>query len=254
MTSPDLPALLELAGQLARDAGAIIMGFRARGFVVDRKHDRTPVTEADHAAEAAILAGLAATGIPVVAEEQAAAGIVMHACPLYWLVDPLDGTREFAAGRDSFTVNIGLVAHDRPLLGAVYLPAHGELFLGGPNLGAWREDASGRHAIRVRRVPAEGATMYGSRHYADNPRLADFAAQHRVARIINIGSAEKFCRVAEGAGDLYPRFGPTMEWDTAAPQAVVEAAGGSCSTLDGATLRYGKPGWRNPDFLVRGAA
>jgi 3'(2'), 5'-bisphosphate nucleotidase len=254
MTAPDLPSLLELAGRLARDAGAIIMDFRARGFAVDRKHDRTPVTEADHAAEAAILAGLAQTGIPVVAEEQAASGIVMHASALYWLVDPLDGTREFAAGRDSFTVNIGLVAHDRPLLGAVHLPAHGQLFLGGPGLGAWREDASGRHAISARRVPAEGATMYGSRHYADNPRLADFAAAHRVAKIINIGSAEKFCRVAEGAGDLYPRFGPTMEWDTAAPQAVVEAAGGSCTTFDGAPLRYGKPGWRNPDFLVRGGA
>lgn len=254
MTSPDLPALLALAGSLARDAGAIILGFRARGFAVDRKHDRTPVTEADHAAEAAILAGLLATGIPVVAEEQAAAGIVVEACPLYWLVDPLDGTREFAAGRDSFTVNIGLVAQDRPLLGAVHLPAHDALFLGGTGLGAFREDASGRHAIRVRPVPAEGATMYGSRHYSDNPRLAAFAARHRVARVINIGSAEKFCRVAEGSGDLYPRFGPTMEWDTAAPQAVLEAAGGRCTTFDGAPLAYGKPGWRNPDFLAQGAA
>ncbi len=251
---PDLPALLELSGRLAREAGAIILAVRAQGFAVDRKQDRSPVTEADTRAEAAILAGLAATGIPVVAEEQAAAGIVVAACPLYWLVDPLDGTREFAAGRDSFTVNIGLVADGAPVLGAVYLPAHQELFLGFCGHGAWREDKSGRHAIRVRKTPPEGPTVYGSHHYANDPRLAEFCADHAAAKIINIGSAEKFCRVAEGAGDLYPRFGPTMEWDTAAPQAVVEAAGGSCATFDGARLGYGKPGWRNPDFLVRGAA
>lgn len=257
---PDTDALLALAERLAREAAAVIMAWRARGAAVETKADDTPVTEADRAAERLILAGLRAAtpGIPVIAEEEVASGREtgreMGPAPAFWLVDPLDGTREFAAGRPEFAVNIGLVHAGRPVLGAVALPASGELFAGIVGVGAWKEDAGGRRPIAARLVPAEGPVVFASRHYADDPRIAAFAASHRAARIVNAGSAVKFCRVAEGAADLYPRFGLTMEWDTAAPQAIVEAAGGAVTTADGAPLAYGKPGWRNPDFLCRGRA
>ena len=245
---------LELAARLARDAAAAIMGVRAAGVTVTRKPDRTPVTEADHAAEALSVAGLreATPEIPVIAEEEIAAGRVERPAERFWLVDPLDGTREFAAGRDEFAVCIGLVAHRRPVLGAVALPASGELFLGLPGAGAWKQDAAGRRPIAARRPPPEGLTVFASRQYAGDPRLASYLADLPVARVLHAGSALKFCRVAEGTADLYPRFGRTMEWDTAAPQAVVEAAGGSVRTADGAPLGYAKPGFVNPDFICRG--
>lgn len=249
------PQCLELAARLALEAGAAIMAVRRAGVTVARKQDRTPVTEADHAAEALIVAGLRAAtpAIPVIAEEEIAAGRVERAGARFWLVDPLDGTREFAAGRDEFAVCIGLVEDGRPVLGAVALPATGELFLGLVGEGAWKQDGTGRRRIAARRAPAEGLTVFASRHLADDPRLARYLGGQTVARLVNAGSALKFCRVAEGAADLYPRFGRTMEWDTAAPQAVVEAAGGSVHTADGAPLRYGKPGFENPDFICRGA-
>jgi 3'(2'), 5'-bisphosphate nucleotidase len=240
--------LLDHAARLALAAGEAIMAARARGCLVRTKHDDSPVTEADHAAEALILTGLARLGIPVVAEEAEAAGAGMVACAEYWLVDPLDGTREFAAGRDSFAVNIGLVRDGAPVLGAVLLPASAELFTGIVGVGAWRNGA----AIATRATPKAGPVVFASHHYANDPRIAAFAAQQRAAHVVHVGSAEKFCRLAEGAGDLYPRFGPTMEWDTAAPQAVLEAAGGSVADAGGAPLRYGKPGWRNGDFVARG--
>jgi 3'(2'), 5'-bisphosphate nucleotidase len=253
---PDPAALLPLAARLAREAAAVIMDLRARGAAVETKADDTPVTEADRAAERLIVAGLRAAtpGIPVIAEEEVASGRETGPGPAFWLVDPLDGTREFAAGRPEFAVNIALVRGGRPVLGAVALPATGELFSAVVGAGAWKEDASGRRPIAARAVPAAGAVVFASRHYADDPRIAAFAEAHGAARVVNAGSALKFCRVAEGVADLYPRFGSTMEWDTAAPQAIVEAAGGSVTTADGAPLGYGKPGWRNPDFLCRGRA
>jgi 3'(2'), 5'-bisphosphate nucleotidase len=252
----DLQALLDHAARLAGDAAAAIMAVRARGCAVETKPDDTPVTEADRAAEAIIAAGLRAATpeIAVIAEEEVAAGRVVSPGALFWLVDPLDGTREFAAGRDEFAVNIGLVRDGAPLLGAVALPATGELFSGIVGRGAWKGTGAGRRPISARAMPAEGPVVLGSRHYADDPRIAAFAAAHRAQRLVNLGSAVKFCRVAEGGADLYPRFGVTMEWDTAAPQAIVEAAGGSVQGIDGAPLRYGKPGWRNPDFVCRGRA
>lgn len=232
------------------------MAVRARGCAVETKEDDTPVTEADRAAEAIIVAGLRAAtpDIPVIAEEEVAAGRVVSPGPVFWLVDPLDGTREFAAGRDEFAVNVGLVRAGVPLLGAVALPASGELFGGIVAAGAWKEVGGVRRPIAARPTPAGGPVVLGSRHYADDPRIAAFAAAHRAQRLVNLGSAVKFCRVAEGEADLYPRFGVTMEWDTAAPQAIVEAAGGTVVTEDGLPLRYGKPGWRNPDFVCRGRA
>lgn len=248
-------ALLSLAADLARRAAGVIMSIRARGFETETKSDASPVTEADRAAEALILAGLRAAtpDIPVVAEEEIAAGHAPEYGPVFWLVDPIDGTREFAAMREDFTVNIGLVHDGRVALGVVGLPAHGEMFGGIVGRGAWKRNGAGERPIRVRPVPAAGLDVLASRHYAGDPRLDAFLAGRPVASVRNIGSAVKFVRVAEGVADLYPRLGRTMEWDTAAPQAVLEAAGGHVRTMDGAPLLYGKPGWENPHFLCTGA-
>jgi 3'(2'), 5'-bisphosphate nucleotidase len=250
------PELLELATGLARRAAEAIQAVRRAGFVVDRKSDESPVTEADRVAEALIVEGLraAAPQIPVVAEEEVAGGIVTAAAPAFWLVDPLDGTRDFAKGRDEYAVCIGLVRESRAVLGALVLPATGEVFGGLLGAGAWKENGGPRRPIRVRAVPPEGLTVLASRQYADDPRIGPFLAGRPVAERRSVSSALKFCRVAEGTADLYPRFGPTMEWDTAAGQALVEAAGGAVTLVDGSPLRYGKPGWRNPDFVCHGGA
>ena len=249
-------ALLELAADLAQQAGAVILAVRARGFETLRKADRSPVTEADHAAEAIIAAGLRAAtpGIPVVAEEEIEAGHLPDDHHEYWLVDPLDGTREFAALRDEFTVNIGLVRDGIAVLGAVGVPAYGELFGGfiGPDACAWKSTTTGRAPIRARTPPAAGLHILASRHYSGDHRLDEFLRGRTVEKITNMGSALKMVRLAEGAGDLYPRFGRTMEWDTAAPQAILEAAGGTLTTMDGAPFRYGKSGWENPSFVCTG--
>ncbi len=249
-------ALLSLAADLAQQAGSLILAVRARGFETRSKADSSPVTEADHAAEALIVAGLrrAAPRIPVVAEEETAAGRVQSMACEAWLVDPLDGTREFAAGRDDFAVNIGLVRDGRPVLGVVGVPAYGELFGGIVGGGAWKRDAAGERAIAARRPPAAGLAVIASRTLAADPLAAEFLVGYSVASVSNMGSAVKFCRMAEGRFDLYPRFGRTMEWDTAAPQALLEAAGGTVRTLDGAALGYGKAGWENPPFVCFGAA
>jgi len=250
--------LLELAAGLARRAAAAIEAVKRAGFVVERKTDESPVTEADRIAEALIVEGLraAAPDVPVVAEEEVEAGVApVGAARRFWLVDPLDGTKGFARGGVEYAVCIGLVEDGRPLLGAIALPATGEVFGGLRGAGAWKEngDAGGpRRPIRVRPAPPEGLVALVSRQYADDPRLARFLAGRRVAERRGLSSALKFCRVAEGEADLYARFGPTMEWDSAAGQAIVEAAGGAVVDLDAAPLRYGKAGWRNPDFVCHG--
>jgi 3'(2'), 5'-bisphosphate nucleotidase len=249
-------SLLALATDLADRAGAEIRTIRDRGFQVQRKADRSVVTEADHAAEAIILAGLRAAlpGCLVVAEEEAAGGKISHPTAEFWLVDPLDGTREFTDGGSDFAVNIGLVRGGQPVLGVVGVPATGDIFGGIVGVGAWRRNNGHRTPIAVRPVPPEGLTVVASRHHGDQVRLDAFLGGRTVARIVNFGSSLKFCRVAEGQADLYPRFGRTMEWDTCAPHAVLQAAGGSVQTLDGQPLLYGKPGWDNPHFVCWGAA
>jgi 3'(2'), 5'-bisphosphate nucleotidase len=250
----DDPALLALATGLAERAGAEIRAIRDRGFQVQRKADQSVVTEADRAAEAIILAGLreALPGCVVIAEEETASGKVTEAAAEFWLVDPLDGTREFTAGGDDFAVNIGLVRHGVPVLGVVGVPATGEVYGGIVGVGAWRQKNGHRTAISVRMPPAEGLTVVASRHHGDQATLDAFLGGRPVARVVNFGSSLKFCRVAEGQADLYPRFGRTMEWDTCSPQAVLMAAGGSVETLDGKPLLYGKAGWDNPHFVCWG--
>ena len=251
----DPMTLLDLAFDLARDAGATILRVRERGFGTFRKADASPVTEADHAAEALIVAGLrrVCPDIPVVAEEEIAAGHVPEHSSAYWMVDPLDGTREFAAGSDHFAVCIGLVRDGKAVLGVVGAPVEGAVFGGIVGQGAWKRDVSGQHEISARKAPEAGIDVMASRHYADDPRLTPFLAGRHIASINHIGSALKFCRVAEGSADLYPRFGRTMEWDTAAAQALVEAAGGKVLDMaSGEPLRYGKPRWENASFICSG--
>ena len=247
-------ALLELAAALAVRASAVILEIRARGFAVERKEDRSVVTEADHAAEALILLGLrtACPDIPAIAEEEVAGGHIAAASRTFWLVDPLDGTREFTSGSDDFAVNIGLVRDGRIVLGVVAVPATGEIFGGIVGQGAWKRVNGVQVAIHTRAIPPEGVTIVASRHHGAGPELDAFLTGRTVAEIRNYGSSLKFCRLAEGIADLYPRFGRTMEWDTGAPQAVLEAAGGSVCNLDGTPLRYGKPGWENPHFVCSG--
>jgi 3'(2'), 5'-bisphosphate nucleotidase len=248
--------LLALAVELADKAGAAILDVRAKGFDVQRKEDWSPVTEADHAAEAIIVAGLRAAcpDVPVTAEEEVAGGRITAAAPAFWLVDPLDGTREFTNGGNDFAVNIGLVRDGRPVLGVVGVPASGEMFSGIVGQGAWKRMDGATTAIHARVPPAEGVTVLASRHHGDTARLDEFLHDYQVAKVLNFGSSLKFCRLAEGIADLYPRFGRTMEWDTCSPQVVLEAAGGAVRTLDGAPLRYGKPGWDNPHFICFGSS
>jgi 3'(2'), 5'-bisphosphate nucleotidase len=250
----DDAALLNLATRLAAAAGVAIMAIRDRGFQVQHKADHSVVTEADHAAEALIVAGLreALPGCTIVAEEEVAAGKITAATPEVWLVDPLDGTREFTGGGDDFAVNIGFVRNGRPVLGVVGVPATGEIFGGIVGIGAWRQKDGNRTPIAVRIPPPAGLTIVASRHHGDQAQLDAYLGGRKVAEVVNFGSSLKFCRVAEGKADLYPRFGRTMEWDTCAPQAVLEAAGGTVETLDGRPLGYAKPGWDNPHFVCWG--
>ena len=213
----------------------------------------SPVTIADQRAEQIIVDGLrAATNIPVIAEEEVAAGKIVDPGLEYWLVDPLDGTREFAAGRAEFAVNIGLVRNHRAVLGAVANPLSHEIHSGIVGLGAWKQSPAGKIAISARHPPTEGLTVMASRHYQNDPKLAEFLSNYKIASLTNIGSSLKFLKLAEGSADFYPRLGRTMEWDTAAPQAVLEAAGGSTQTFEGAPLLYGKRGFENPPFLCHG--
>ena len=249
------PALLEEVIALARDAGEAILGVYATDFAVREKADASPVTMADEMAEAVILRGLAslAPAIPVVSEEAASAGRAPAVGQAFWLVDPLDGTKEFASRNGEFTVNIALVENGLPVLAVVHAPALARLYAGLEGGGAIAEDASGSRAIRARAIPREGMTVVSSRSHGDAEALARHLAGRKVAASARAGSSLKFCLVAEGKADLYPRFGRTMEWDTAAGHGVLRAAGGRVVDLEGRELRYGKPGFANPHFLAFGA-
>lgn len=248
-------ALLERLLPIARAAGETILEVYATDFEVRGKSDDSPVTEADHRAEAAILPELAALtpAVPVVSEEAAAAGNIPNVSKHFWLVDPLDGTKEFIKRNGEFTVNIALIEEGEPVLGVVLAPALGRLYAGARGSGAFVEDEAGRGSITCRAVPQAGLTVVASRSHADAEALKRFLAGREVAAQASAGSSLKFCLVAAGEADLYPRLGRTMEWDTAAGHAMLSAAGGRVTTLGGAPLRYGKPGFDNPHFVAWGA-
>ncbi|TMW72625.1 3'(2'),5'-bisphosphate nucleotidase CysQ [Thauera sp. UPWRP] len=246
---------LEGCARIARDAGETIMAVYATDFAVRGKDDASPVTEADEKAEAVILAGLRALApdVPVVAEEEVAAGRVPEVGDRFWLVDPLDGTKEFISRNGEFTVNIALVVGGVPVLGVVYAPALGRMFLGARGFGAFVEDGVGRRSIACRAVPDEGLTVVASRSHGDAEALDRFLAGRKVAALKSAGSSLKLCLVAAGEADVYPRLGRTMEWDIAAGQAVLLAAGGAVVTVSaGEPLCYGKPGFDNPHFAAWG--
>ncbi|HYC02485.1 MAG TPA: 3'(2'),5'-bisphosphate nucleotidase CysQ [Azospirillaceae bacterium] len=251
----DIPALLPTVRGIALEAGTAILRVYATEFDAARKADGSPVTAADNAAEAVILPALRALTphIPIVSEEAFERGEIPEVTGTpFWLVDPLDGTKEFLKRNGEFTVNIALVRDGVPVLGVVLAPATGELFAAaGPGTAISVRDGAER-SIAVRAAPADGLTVLSSRSHADNAELDAHLAALPVRERLVCGSSVKFCRIAEGRGDLYPRFGPTMEWDTAAGQAVLLAAGGAVLNHDGSPFRYGKPGFRNPGFIAKG--
>ena len=249
-------ALVEPLLAAAREAGRAILRHYHPDVARRAKPDGSPVTAADHEAEAIILPTLAAfdRAVPIVAEEEFAAGRAPELLGRrFWLVDPLDGTKEFLRGNGEFTVNIALVEDRVPILGVVHVPVTDEMFWSDGHGAFLRTGDGAIKRLRVRAAPAEGLVVLSSRSHADGDALKAFLKGRRIAETRVSGSSVKFCRLAAGEADLYPRLGPTMEWDTAAGQAVLAAAGGSVSTLDGTPLRYAKPGFLNPSFVARGA-
>ena len=244
-------ALLEACVVAAREAGAEILKLVERGFEVETKKDESPVTVCDRAAEHIILRALAeaAPGVPVIAEEEVAAGRIPTHDDTYFLVDPLDGTKEFVRGGDDYTVNIGLIIGGQPRLGIVYQPACDRLWGGLVGEGAFVEDAAGRHPIRSRErgssIEAVASKSHLTQSTVDYLREAVGECDH-----VSVGSSLKFCIVAEGRADIYPRLSPTSEWDTAAGHAVLLAAGGRVDGLDGRPLRYGKAAFLNRGFCA----
>lgn len=240
--------------QLAAAAADAIMAIYRQPFESAAKSDGSPVTAADLAADAVICEGLAALtpAIPVVSEERVAAGAPDLSGGRFWLVDPLDGTREFVSRNDEFTVNIGLVDSGVPVFGCVGIPAQGTIYIGWRDGGAWRFDGGAPVRIAARRAPDEPVAVVSRNHLDEHTRT--FLAALPRHRTETVGSAIKFCRVAEGRADLYARFGPTSEWDTAAGHALVLAAGGQLEGWNGVPFRYAKPGFVNGGFVVRGAA
>ena len=249
-------ALLEPLRRLAVSAGAEILRLRAIA-AVRNKADASPVTDADEAAERLIVAGLAALSptLPVVAEELMAAGAKPETGHAFWLVDPLDGTKAFIQGGGDFTVNIALVEHRRPILGVVYAPALGDLYAGAPGAGASHAKNDGpARPISCRVPPADGLDVVASQMHGGRDDVDALLAGRRLRTVRRLSSSLKFCLVAAGEADLYPRRGETSEWDTAAGHAVLLAAGGRVNTLDGKELLYGKPDFRNPGFIALGRA
>lgn len=238
--------LLDLAVMAARQAGDVILSIYRQVLEVEIKKDGSPLTLADKNAHQAIIAVLGASGLPVVSEE---CDELYLDAQRYWLVDPLDGTKDFLAGNDEFTVNIALIEERRPVLGVVYAPALDELYVGAQGLGAWLEKAG----VRSSCVAAEKSArcrMAVSRFH-NHPDVGVFAAANWINERIAIGSALKYGRLATAEVDVFPRLVGSSEWDTAAGQAVLEAAGGQ--VLDwhtGESLRYGKPKRRNPRLLA----
>jgi len=249
--SPDHAHLIDEIAEAAREAGDAILEIVRRGFDVEAKRDSSPVTEADRAAELIILAALAraAAGVPVVAEEEVAAGRIPAHDDTYFLVDPLDGTKEFVRGGDDYTVNIGLIEGGMPKLGVVFAPATGTLHAGLVGAGGWVDRGQGRVPIRTR-ARGQEVTAVASKSHLNQATIDYLEAAVGTCGYVSIGSSLKFCMVAEGKADIYPRASPTSEWDTAAGHAVLLAAGGLVDGPDGEPLRYGKRAFLNRAFVA----
>lgn len=248
-------ALAAAIRDIALRAGAEIMAVYGTAFEVRSKDDRSPVTAADEAAEHLITAALLllTPRLPVVAEESVAKGVIpdVGRGP-FWLVDPLDGTKEFVSRNGEFTVNIGLVENGKPTLGVVYAPAVKRLFwCEGQGQAFAEQSGAAAKPIAARKPAADGMVVVASRSHRD-PETDSYLDTVNVKSITSAGSSLKFCLMAAGEADLYPRFGPTNEWDTAAGHAILAAAGGRVVTREGVDLGYAKPKFRNPGFIAKG--
>ena len=254
--STDPSALLEPVTRLAREAAQKILAIYDSEFAVEEKDDRSPLTEADLASHNAIIAGLEelTPGLPVLSEESSQLPYAQRSLwQRYWLVDPLDGTREFIKRNGEFTVNIALIEGGVPVLGVVQVPVSGVCYFACRGQGAFKEEpGKGAQPIRVRKLPEGPVMVVGSRsHRGDSlNRFLENLGEHEM---VGMGSSLKLCLVAEGIADIYPRLGLTSEWDTAAAQCVVEQAGGHVTDTDMQPLRYNtKDSLLNPHFLVFG--
>jgi 3'(2'), 5'-bisphosphate nucleotidase len=264
LPNASLPHLLPRLIELATEAGRSVMSIYAGPSESWLKNDRSPLTAADLAAEAIILAGLArhAPGIAIIAEESVAAGRVPETSETFFLVDPLDGTKEFLSRNGEFTVNIALIDGARPVAGVVFAPAVRRLFWASAEAGAFEAEVADDGAItrtdatalKARPVPATGLRALVSRSHGD-AATEEWCKSRNVTARVEAGSSLKFCLIAAGEADVYPRFGRTMEWDTAAGQAILCAAGGRVLTMEGAPLAYGKKAqsFANPAFIAEGA-
>ena len=237
---------------IARAAGVVVMRHYEAGCEARVKADRSPVTDADEEAEKLILAALAKEfpDVPVVAEEEAAAGRIAAVGSRFFLVDPVDGTKEFVKRGGEFTVNIGEIVDGRPVAGVVLAPAIGRLFAGDEN-GAFEFFGYEARPIAARIPADDGLVAVASRSHPD-PKTDEYLKSLTIKGLTNAGSSLKFCLVAAGEADIYPRAGQTCEWDTAAGHAVLAAAGGSVTTWEGAPFTYGKPTFLNGPFIARG--
>ncbi len=245
---------------IARSAGDIILRFYSAGYDIQTKADQSPVTSADLAADHHIQTALQrlTPDIPVLSEESAEVPYVeRHKWQTYWLVDPLDGTREFIKGNGEFSVNIALIHQEEPVLGAVYAPVMDDLYYAYRDGGAWKQNDATDSAqkIQVRNTPSAGPTIARSRSRQTGPKLRAFLENLGQHEEVNMGSALKSCLVAEGSADLYPRLGPTSEWDTGAAQCIVTEAGGQFTDTLMQPLRYNtKDSLINPPFFVSGGS
>lgn len=257
MNHPLLPDVLALVQQ----AGVAILPYWRTGVRVIEKADASPVTAADLAAHRVLADGLQAldASIPVLSEEDADIALSERAgWDCWWLVDPLDGTKEFIADSEEFTVNVALIERGQVVFGVVGIPASGAIYYGGGGLGAWRADVGGEpQAIAVRETPASGLSVVASRRHGSAEQeqlLTSLAARFGDIERVSVGSSLKFCQLAEGSADFYPRLAPTSQWDTAAAQGVLEGAGGVVLTLQGEPLRYeARESLLNPFFLALSA-
>lgn len=252
MRQIDLDALIEQLLPIARSAGDAVMTIYAIGSTeVQHKEDASPVTEADLAAHCVLAAQLAPLlpDCPVVSEEDAGSQAFRQQSGRFWLIDPLDGTKEFIARNGEFTVNIALVVDGQSVLGVVYAPAIDAMYWGGLGLGAFRCVADEKVAIKVSSGEASSCRVVASKSHL-NEATQSFIDRLGAVSLIQAGSSLKFCRVAEGVADIYPRLAPTCEWDTAAAQAVLEGAGGVVLDLDSQPLLYGKPNVLNTSFIA----
>ena len=256
-----LPALCNQVRRIAIEAGNLTLDyFDESGFDgAKHKKDGSPVTLADEKAEILITKALKqiTPEVIIIGEEAAVDGYRpdLSDKEYFWLVDPLDGTKEFISGSGDYTVNIALIKNNKPVLGVVYAPVHGELYAahGEGTATRWLEDSDKERSISVRPIPAKGLTIVSSKSHGKGDKLDNFLSHYKIQKQIQRGSSLKMCEIARGKADMYPRFGLTCEWDTAAAHAVLNAAGGMITDLQGNELTYGgaDPKFLNPEFIAR---